>query len=599
MSCQSASDCVAVGQYSDNVNQLHPWVSRWDGSNWTTDAFLSPVGTTGAFFGGVSCFSSSSCVAVGSYYQSDVPERPFAERWNGTSWVLETMPVPLDADLGFMRGVSCPSASSCFAVGNIIRTDGTYMALTEQWNGVGWSVQPNSVPTSTDFALLVGASCTSESACTAVGSRREPSNDTTRAVVQRWNGTSWVAQVTPQPAGTPNDKFSDVACVTATSCVAVGSLSGSNVTVALAERWNGSVWKTQATPNPNGRSERFFGVSCVTGDACMAVGQFKNISGRQVALAERWNGSKWLPQTVSMPQSSSSLLAGVSCTAASECTAVGHYVDNAGVRTLTAHRWEGTVWSRQDVPVPAGASSSQLTGVDCVSVSICVASGHFTDSSGHQLPLIRRWKDGVWRSQTVAGAAGATATLLSAVSCSSGTSCTAVGSFLNAGVRSGFATRWDGATWSAQPVPRPTPAVTASLLAVSCASATSCVAVGHSATNSEGRDALIEGWDGSAWVVQAAPVPAGTVLSALAGVSCVSATACSATGYYFDGAGVQRPFADRFDTSTWVVQSAPPPAGATASQFAAVSCVSAILCSGVGESTASPTVTIALAERYE
>jgi hypothetical protein len=57
-------------------------------------------------------------------------------------------------------------------------------------------------------------------------------------------------------------------------------------------------------------------VSCTSSTACTAVG-----SGfYDGALAERWDGSRWSPQTVG---DSSGALTSVSCSTATRCTAVG------------------------------------------------------------------------------------------------------------------------------------------------------------------------------------------------------------------------------------------------------------------------------------
>ncbi len=62
------------------------------------------------------------------------------------------------------------------------------------------------------------------------------------------------------------------------------------------------------------------------------------------------------------------------------------------------------------------------------------------------------------------------------MSCTSGTSCTAVGSLSN----TGLAEHWDGTSWTVQPTPVPKhgTATYADLLGISCLSATYCTAVG-------------------------------------------------------------------------------------------------------------------------
>ena len=79
---------------------------------------------------------------------------------------------------------------------------------------------------------------------------------------------------TPEPTGALATQLTAVSCTSANACTAVGWYTNSGgVTVTLAERWNGSAWSIQTTPNPPGATTALFeGVSCPTTTACTAVG---------------------------------------------------------------------------------------------------------------------------------------------------------------------------------------------------------------------------------------------------------------------------------------------------------------------------------------
>ncbi|HEU4393781.1 MAG TPA: hypothetical protein VFR04_09140, partial [Solirubrobacterales bacterium] len=75
-----------------------------------------------------------------------------------------------------LRGVSCPSASACIAVGTTAAPgDGHIVPLVESWNGSSWSTQEATdtvaVYGGSNYGRLSGVSCTSASACTTVGYR--------------------------------------------------------------------------------------------------------------------------------------------------------------------------------------------------------------------------------------------------------------------------------------------------------------------------------------------------------------------------------------------------------------------------------------------
>jgi hypothetical protein len=97
--------------------------------------------------------------------------------------------------------------------------------------------------------------------------------------------------------------LSGVSCTSARACIAVGS-SGNSATgtqLTLAERWNGTTWTVQSTPNPDGTNFNLAGVACTSSDACTAVGSYTNAQGSSATLVERWNGRSWTIQSAPFP----------------------------------------------------------------------------------------------------------------------------------------------------------------------------------------------------------------------------------------------------------------------------------------------------------
>jgi hypothetical protein len=158
----------------------------------------------------------------------------------------------------------------------------------------------------------------------------------------------------------------------------------------LAERWNGSSWKIQPTPNPPGAiSSTLSGVSCTAAAACTAVGEYGNSSFTGGMLAERWNGSSWAAQPT--PSNPAGNIFFVSCTAATACTAVGDYTNSSGTQLTLAERWNGSRWKIQPTPNPAGATFSGLFGVSCTAATACTAVGDGDYSSSTQVTLAERY----------------------------------------------------------------------------------------------------------------------------------------------------------------------------------------------------------------
>jgi hypothetical protein len=213
----------------------------------------------------VSCTSASACIAVGDSFNTAGNVVTLAERWDGSSWSVQSTPSP-GGTYSFLNGVSCTSASSCTAtglayIGATKFTVGTQVTLAEFWNGTSWSVQPTPTITNPSGKVtaseLAGVSCTSAAACTAVGYYQIQGTGEDFALAEAWNGSSWSVQSTPSLQNGGLDPALDrVSCTSAAACTAVGTqeivadVFGDVSHLTLAEAWNGSAWAVQSTPNP-------------------------------------------------------------------------------------------------------------------------------------------------------------------------------------------------------------------------------------------------------------------------------------------------------------------------------------------------------------
>src|SRR5205085_3421309 len=113
--------------------------------------------------------------------------------------------------------------------------------------------------------------------------------------------------------------------------------------------------------------------------------------------------------------------------------------------------------------------------------------------------------------------------------------------------------------WTIQPTPSPTGAQgDIGLFGVSCTSARACTAFGDNRINADTGMTLEERWDGTAWTIETTPNPTSATRSSLEGVSCASATACTATGFSSDSPGTQVTLAEHWDGTTWTIQDTPP-----------------------------------------
>ena len=149
--------------------------------------------------------------------------------------------------------------------------------------------------------------------------------------------TGWSAQTTPSPPGALSAELSGVACGSPADCTAVGSYDTTSGTVNLAERYNGSTWAIQFTPD-SGSGDSLSGVACISAADCIAVG-----STSTDPLIESWNGTAW---TIDAIPPGGGALYEIKCAGAASCIAVG---STSSSKPLI-ERYNGTSWTLQAVP---------------------------------------------------------------------------------------------------------------------------------------------------------------------------------------------------------------------------------------------------------
>src|SRR5262249_60450183 len=133
--------------------------------------------------------------------------RPLAERWDGAQWRVQHAASPRGG--GFLAAVSCTSPVACTAVGGRTHNLGGLPThtLAERWNGTSWTIQPTPNPAGVAGVALFGVSCTARALCMAVGTSFDRTGFPTGLVTERWNGRQWQLLPVPAPAGAPGSFF--------------------------------------------------------------------------------------------------------------------------------------------------------------------------------------------------------------------------------------------------------------------------------------------------------------------------------------------------------------------------------------------------------
>lgn len=212
LSCVSRDFCMAIG-FDDSF-----FSEFWDGRTWHRARLVQPkrTFTNFAFPEALSCVTPSRCLLVGALDAGNGgPIGTLAEAWNGSTWRVLRSPFQHNPNDAF-SAVYCRTATDCRVMGADQPADGYTMTLfTAQWNGQRWTAAllPGKYPSGAwDFSGPSGLSCPTASSCVAVGGHSGPADLTLIRT-----GRSWRTMT----AGGPKGTF-DVACASPSQCVATG-----------------------------------------------------------------------------------------------------------------------------------------------------------------------------------------------------------------------------------------------------------------------------------------------------------------------------------------------------------------------------------------
>jgi len=344
------------------------------------------------------------------------------------------------------------------------------------------------------------------------------------------------ASVSPK-ATVVSGVMDSVSC-TPGQCVAAGELSS----LGAMRLWTLSHGQWRGDSLPNGKATRglIVSTSCPRLGSCIGVGYSEvGVGANYVGFAEQLKAGVW--HQMPLP-SGTPWLRSVSCVSSTWCMAVGATTvePTSGVALV----WNGTAWTQ--VPTATVPTSSGLWAVSCLSSTFCMVAG-YSDAA----PLAESWSGTTFTVTTappnppVEGGSG-----IDSISCTSAGFCLAVG--LNTGCcgsTGGFAMAWSGTSWS--DVKMSTALYAAVLTGVSCATSTSCLAVGTTSP-ADGQQFLpyadVGIWGGSSLTAVRGAVVGKQ--SALGAVSCTRARWCAAVGSFMTPSGAAQPLVERWDGVT-------------------------------------------------
>jgi hypothetical protein len=266
-----------------------------------------------------------------------------------------------------LRAVTAVGPADVWAVGSYTPggPQAPFAALIEHWNGGAW--QPVASPAAASdgyrFPTLAALAASGPRDVWAVGGAYNDRDQTTRPLVEHWDGSAW--SIRPAPPGAAGASLTLVAAPAPDDVWVAG---------ANPSHWNGKTWQDTAIPLPPGARVAWAGLAAPARDTVWMAGTlFEADSARRLGgVLARWNGAAWQTQPVDQIPPNTTLTA-MALAGARDIWLVGNTdlptgpvptaVPTIGppggggptptptdTNPLVFLRWDGAAWSR--VPAP-------------------------------------------------------------------------------------------------------------------------------------------------------------------------------------------------------------------------------------------------------
>ena len=177
------------------------------------------------------------------------------------------------------------------------------------------------------------------------------------------------------------------------------------------QHWDGNTWTTVSTPDVESAPavNLLSQVSAASPTAAWAVGSYKRSDSTWAPLVLRWDGSYWSRSDIPVPSASQSYLQSVAATSPTDVWAVGTYRDPGSFtdRAWSTH-FDGSVWTTVPVQRPAVCVGDSLSVADVATAAgRVVLSGSCPVAGGTTSGFVEESVARAWRSRgTIPGIDG-------------------------------------------------------------------------------------------------------------------------------------------------------------------------------------------------
>ncbi|MCL4445488.1 MAG: fibronectin type III domain-containing protein [Actinobacteria bacterium] len=342
------------------------------------------------------CPTQSRCIAVGGEQLGSMGYVPviWVSNDSGSTWSEQVLTAPSPGAL--LDSVSCPSPTSCIALGGSSIGGAGGIAVGFWTNNAGASWSSSSIPSG--VSSLDSISCISSSTCLGTGGGSSASGPEIPALLKTTDAGQSFVEI-PTPITQPGI-LTAIACPDQTTCIGIGTVGqttgNTGVPVALVTTDGGTTWVLHgiATNTATGSVQEMTFISCPSVSQCITGGDAFTRSSNAttlsaVAYLTGTTGSTWMKANLaSEPSGQVDILYGGSCSSATTCLISGETItpgplNPGGILDVSAlvetSSDGGSTWANEVPPSPAPDEISIATGVSCQEGRACLLFGGTLD----------------------------------------------------------------------------------------------------------------------------------------------------------------------------------------------------------------------------
>lgn len=298
VSCPTAGDCIAVGNYTDSNQNTQALIETLSHGTWTAAEAPLPANAAQqqqASLSGIACPAAGECVATGDYTDQGGRLQGMIETFANGTWTAAQGPTLGGADV-FLDAVTCAAVGACVATGTYTDSQQFNQAVLVTLAHGTWSALAAPLPQPTGGnSQLSAVSCPAPGVCVAIGGFNVADSGQGQGLIEILSQGTWTPSAAPLPANASNQdvEISGLACPAPGTCIAVGAydwtLAATGTRALIETLVNGKWTPTEAAGQPGGSGSAYLNyVDCPYVGACVATGTYNNSPQGTIGSTQPW-----------------------------------------------------------------------------------------------------------------------------------------------------------------------------------------------------------------------------------------------------------------------------------------------------------------------